>query len=212
MGRGDEMVQVELKTEAAREAGSRSQMYRLLAQGFAFPVPAFYEEVRSGLYLSQVQAAAKGLPYSLEVSGQLGKGAGVSYDDFQSTHIAQFEVGGPDGAPVPLYEGHYGGGLLRDMEEVLRLYHHFGLSYKGGFRPDHLQTELEFMHALTFGEAASDGDVSTYRAAERDFLQYHLQDLAGRVATGLKDRSAPLYPELGQLLQDLVQKDLAALA
>ena len=206
------MVQVELKTAAAQQAGSRSELYRLLARGFAFPTQAFYEEVKDGRYLAQAQEAARGLPYGLEIPGQLGKGVGLPYDDFQSAYIAQFEVGGPDGAPVPLYEGHYGGGLLRDMEEVLRLYHHFGLSYKGGFRPDHLQTELEFMHALTFGEATAEGDVSTYRQGERDFLQYHLQELAGRVASGLKGRGAPLYPELGQLLQELVQKDLAALA
>ncbi len=206
------MVQVELKTQAAQQTGSRSELYRLLARGFAFPTPEFYEEVKSGQYLAQAQEAAKGLPYGLEIAGQLGKGLGLSYDDFQSAYIAQFEVGGPDGAPVPLYEGHYGGGLLRDMEEVLRLYHHFGLSYKGGFRPDFLQTELEFMHALTFGEAAAEGDASTYRRAERDFLQYHLKDLATRVAAGLTGRSAPLYPELGRLLLTLVDSDLAALA
>ncbi len=207
-------MEIELKTAPAQQTGSRSALYRLLDLGFAFPSQGLYEEVKAGLFLSQVQEAAKGLPYTLEAKGQLGQGLELSYDDFQSAYIAQFELGGAEGAAVPLYEGHYGGGLLRDMEEVLRLYHHFGFRYTGGFRPDHLQTELEFMHALTFGEAAAQdgqGEPTLYRQAQRDFLQYHLLDLASRVEEGLKGRQTPLYPELAGLLSAFLEKEIELL-
>ena len=208
-------MEIELKTAPAQQSGSRSALYRLLARGFAFPSQEFYEDVKGGRLLSQVREAVRGLPYTLEAGGQLGDGLSLSYDDFQSTYIAQFELGGPEGAAVPLYEGHYGGGLLRDMEEVLRLYHHFGFRYTGGFRPDHLQTELEFLHGLTFGEAAAldgQGEPGLYRQAEREFLQYHLKGLASRVAEGLRGRQVPLYPELAQLISAFAARELEYLA
>ncbi len=208
------MFETELTTETARQVGSRSVVYSLLSRGFAFPNVELYEEVRTGRFLSQTVEAANGLPYPLEVTGQLGNGMDSPYEDFESLYLSLFEVGGPLGSPAPLYEGHYGGGLLRDMEEVLRLYHHFGLKYTGGFRPDHLQTELEFMHVLTLQEAAGSESreaQNLYARAERDFLQYHLQGLALCVGDGLSGRSAPFYPELARVLVAFVESDLRAL-
>lgn len=208
-------MEAQLKTAAARQAGARSTLYSLLARGFAFPSREAYEALKGGGLRSQISEALQELPYPLEVAGGLEEGLDLSYEEFQSSYIAQFELGGPEGPAVPLYEGHYGGGLLRDMEEVLRLYHYFGFRYTGDFRPDHLQTELEFMHVLTFGEAVAEdgaGQPDVYRQAERDFLRYHLSDLAFRVNKGLEGRNAPFYPELARLLAAFVEKEMAALA
>ncbi len=208
-------MEVELKSIGAQQVGSRSFLYRLSAQGFAFPSQGFYEEVKTGAFLSQVQEAVGGLPYTLEVKSPLGKGLPFQYEEFQPEYIALFEIGGPEGVAVPLYEGHYGGGRLRDMEEVLRLYNHFGLSYTGGFRPDHLQSELEFMHALTFSEAAAlekQQDAGMLRQVQLDFLQYHLKDLAGCVAEALSGRKAPFYPDLAQLLLAFIENEYSSLS
>jgi len=56
-----------------------------------------------------------------------------------------------------------------------------------------------------------EGDTGIYPRAEPDLLQYYLGDLTGLVASRLKGRSAARYPELGRMLQDLAQKDLATL-
>lgn len=202
-------MELTLTSEATGAIASRSAVYRLLSQGFAFPTEAFHRAVRDGAFVSEMQEAVKSLPYSLAIGG-LGKGTKLGYDEFQSTYLGLFELGGPNGAALPLWEGHYGGGLLRDMEEVLRFYHHFGFRYTGGFRPDHLQTELEFMHALTFGEAAaveSGRDVSIYRQAQRDFVEYHLTPLISRVTEGLKGRGSAFYPELAGVLGSFVSQE-----
>ncbi len=209
------MLEIELTTEQAQRAGSRSALYRLLARGFAFPTVELYEEVRGGRYRAQALEAARGLAYRLEVPDPLGQGMNGPCEDFQSLYMALFEVGGPEGPPVPLHEGHYGGGHLRDMEEVLRLYHHFGLRYAGDFRPDHLQTELEFMHALTFAEAAGlerRDAAEVYARAEADFLRYHLRGLAQAVDQGFGGRGASFYPDLARLVAAFVEADIGALA
>ncbi|MBI2914035.1 MAG: molecular chaperone TorD family protein [Chloroflexi bacterium] len=205
-------MQLELRTAEAQQTGSRSALFGLLARGFAFPSESLYDEIKGGRFLAGLQGAAQDLPYAVEITGPMGKGFDLTHEAFLSGYIALFEIGGPEGPPVPLFEGHYGGGLLRDMEEVLRLYHHFGFSYRGDFRPDHLQTELEFMHALTFGEAAAcqgRGEPAPYRSAQRDFLHCHLKELAYRVAAGLQGRKAPFYGELARLLAAFVEKEYA---
>ena len=46
---------------------------------------------------------------------------------------------------------------MKSMEEVIRFYNYFGLKLSDERRipPDHLATELEFLHYLTFRQAAS---------------------------------------------------------
>ena len=127
-------MEIRVESAAARQAASRSGVYALLAKAFAFPTQALHDEVASGRFRKRLEEASGDLPRPLAIGAGLARGLGASYDDFQASYIAHFEVGGPEGPAVPLYEGHYGGGLLRDMEEVLRLYHHFGFRYTGGFR------------------------------------------------------------------------------
>lgn len=207
-------MEIRLESQAARQVGSRSGVYALLARAFAFPSEALFAEVASGSFGSRLREASQDLPGRLDLDGDLGRGVGQSYDDLQSGYLAHFELGGPEGPAVPLYEGHHGGGLLRDMEEVLRLYHHFGFRYTGGFRPDHLQTELEFLHALTFSEAAAPSagaDARLYRQAQRDFVHYHLGGLVSHVEQGMRGRTSPFYPELARLLSKFVDSEAEVL-
>jgi DMSO reductase family type II enzyme chaperone len=68
---------------------------------------------------------------------------------------------------------------MGNMEELVRFYNHFGLSVAEARErevPDHITTELEFMHYLTFKEVLAlqrGEDPAPYCAAEMDFLSRH---------------------------------------
>jgi DMSO reductase family type II enzyme chaperone len=67
---------------------------------------------------------------------------------------------------------------MKTMEEAVRFYNHFGLTLSEAPRelPDHLTTELEFLHFLTYREAetlAAGGDPGPWRRAQRDFVSRH---------------------------------------
>ena len=205
---------VELTTPEAQATGARSALYRTLARAFRPPTPELYQEIRAGRITEEVQQALAALPYSLDAAGDLA--GAPSYEELESAYLALFEVGGEQGAPCFLYEGEQGGGRMKVLEEVLRFYHYFGLrlSQEKHERPDHLATELEFMHALTFqaasGLAAGQG-VDSLRAAQRDFLRLHLADFASFVASKSGALGAPFYPALARCAAALCERDLAYL-
>jgi putative dimethyl sulfoxide reductase chaperone len=196
---------------------ARSQVYALLARAFRFPAPEDFKQIQGGQFARAAQEALASLPYNGLNGGVLGRETTLSYEVFQSSYIGLFEVGGEFGAPSPLYEGEYGGGRMKVMEEVLRFYHYFGvkLSEEKRDRPDHLASELEFMHLLTFKETAGrlqGTDISAYRHAERDFLRFHLTEFAGAVAGKTGGRGAPFYSDMTQLAHSFCAKELAYLA
>jgi DMSO reductase family type II enzyme chaperone len=195
------------------------RLYELLSQGFRYTTQLVYESAKRGQFLEEVQAALESLPYGLQPPGDFAKGTPLSFDEFQQEYVQTFDVGGPRGAPCFLYEGEYGGGRLKVMEDVLRFYHYFGLrlSQEKGKRdrPDHLATELEFLHALTFKEAqllTEKKDVTPYRKAEHDFLRFHLTDLVSDVAGKVGPRSVPFYSDLARLGHAFCQAELARLS
>lgn len=208
--------QLELNGKEQAQIGCRSVIYALLAQGFRFPSAEQFERVKNGQFADEAQAAAGNLPYGDLNAGKLGRGTGLSYDQFQSRYIELFDVGGELGAPCFIYEGEYGGGRMKAMEEVLRFYHYFGLrlSTEKRDRPDHLASELEFLHALTFKEAESllqGKDGAPYRSAERDFLRLHLTGFTTDVAKTIGGKGVDFYSELSRLASDFCQRDLAHL-
>ncbi|MFQ5902752.1 MAG: molecular chaperone TorD family protein [Candidatus Binatia bacterium] len=211
-----EAYQLELKNPQEVQAGSRSLLYSLLAKGFRFPLAEQYERVKGGQFADEAQGAAVHLPYNGLQVGALGRGDGAGYEEFQSNYIGLFEIGGKHGAPSFLYEGEYGGGRMKVMEEVLRFYHHFGLriSEEKRDRPDHLASELEFMHLLTFKEAEAlmqGKERSAYLNAERDFMRFHLNDFVAAVASRVGGSGVPFYSDLARLAQGFCQKELGYL-
>jgi DMSO reductase family type II enzyme chaperone len=199
-------------------------MYRLLAGAFAFPEESFHQAVLSGQFLLEVLEIAAGLPYSLplaEGSPSTGVclrtalgGAPVDYVEFQSDYIRLFDVGVPR-PPCPLYGGLYLGSRRAVMEEVARFYHHFGLSLGGESRelPDHITTELEFMHFLTFQEVTAlqrGQDRGSYLRAQRDFLERHLARWVPQVKAQVEKQSgAPFFLGLVGLAEAFLLADLA---
>jgi DMSO reductase family type II enzyme chaperone len=168
---GDEQIQ----------RARRSQMYRFLAESFRYPDDGFYEMIRKGEYLQYALALLHDIPFEVAVeegalSGRLLKG--VSQEDFEAEFVRIYDAG-PGGPPCPLYEGKYSGSRMGNMEELVRFYNHFGLSVAEAQEreiPDHITTELEFMHYLTFKEVLAlqrNEDPSAYAFAEIDFLDRH---------------------------------------
>lgn len=207
---------LELDGPEQTQIGRRSGLYSLLSKAFRFPSQEQYERVKSGQFADEVQQALSQLPYKGLRADALGRGTGLGYDEFQSRYIELFEVGGQHGPPCFLYEGEHGGGRMKVLEEVLRFYHYFGLrlSQEKRDRPDHLASELEFMHVLTFKEADSllqRKERGAYLKAERDFLRFHLNGLAARVAEEVGGSAVPFYSGLAQLGAAFCQSELAYL-
>ena len=100
-------------------------------------------------------------------------------EDFEAEFVRIFDAG-PGGPPCPLYEGKYAADRMVNMESLVRFYNHFGLSVaeaKEREMPDHITTELEFMHYLAFKEVLAlqrDEEPSPYCFAEIDFLNRHV--------------------------------------
>lgn len=206
---------LELRTPEAEATGARSSIYRALGRAFCPPTPALFEEVRSGLLGRDLHQAHAVLTYELALPGDLANGLD-GFAALESAYLALFEVGGPQGGPCFLYEGEYGGGRIKVMDEALRFYHYFGLRLEREQRdrPDHLATELEFMHALTFREASglvAARAVDPLRKAERDFLHLHLQPFVSGVAVRLQDSGALFYPALADCAARFCQQELAYL-
>ncbi len=195
-------MELQLNRPEAVAAGARSRLYVLLARAFRYPEDHSWDDLPQAL-----QEVVPSLPYPLDVPPHL---EAPRADDY----IHAFEVGGPYGPPCFIYEGEYGGGRLKVMEDVLRFYDHFGLqpTQEEGRRdrPDHLATELEFMHVLTFQEAAAlerGEDPTPYRQAQKEFLRHHLVDFVAAVASRLEAMGVPFYSQMARLAHHLCRQD-----
>ena len=196
------MEALSLQSDAAIAAANRSRMYQLLGAAFAFPDEDFFEAIHDGTFATTLAEMCLGLPYDLTGVARLDLvGAGASYADFESEYIRLFDVGAA-GPPCPLHGGVYVGDRMKVMEDATRFYNFFHLRLSPQMRelPDHITTELEFLHYLTFreAEACQEGlDVSSLLRAERDFLARHLckwmPQLQARLA---KQTTVPFFPAL----------------
>lgn len=172
------MEHVEAGSRLASGAAARSRVYKLLALGFAFPDRDLFDAIRDGAFADALDAAHGALPWaSPALAGRDLARPGDAFADFEAEYIRLFDVGA-GGAPCPLYGGVYVGDRMKVMEETIRFYDLFHLRPEPQLRemPDHVTTELEFLHYLTFREAgrraAGDDPTPLVRAA-RDFLERH---------------------------------------
>ncbi len=150
---------------------ARSKCYAILASVFAGP-EGQCERIASGEVSGALAEAAQELPYELDLTlPPLPER--FRDEDYQAEFLRLFDVGA-GAPPCPLYGGVWGGERMKVMEEVMRFYNYFGLKTSPERRipPDHLSTELEFLHYLTFREAAAPMSTlaAPYRQAQIDFL------------------------------------------
>ena len=196
-------------------AGARSRLYSLLSGAFSFPTEVFFEAANDGVLARQLEDAAAALASPIALAAGLLRPAAGTYAEFQADYIASFEVGAA-GPPCPLYAGVYLGGRNQVWEELIRFYNLFGLHLSPENRdlPDHISTELEFMHFLAWKELASDSPkaAASMRTAQRDFIERQLLRWIGLLAKRAEKKSAPaFYRALIDLTCEFVGMDLSAL-
>jgi DMSO reductase family type II enzyme chaperone len=169
---------------------ARSKCYALLASGYNVPDSEGFAAIAGGDLLESLEAERGELPYEFEFSIEPPPGD-WSHDDFQAEFLRLFEVGA-GGPPCPLYGGVWSADRMKAMEEVVRFYNYFGLKLSDERRipPDHLATELEFLHYLSFRQAASKlaQIAAPYRRAQLDFIERQ----PGNWVPKLKERLAEL--------------------
>jgi DMSO reductase family type II enzyme chaperone len=195
------MEALSVQSGSAHTAASRSRMYQLLGAAFAFPDEDFFDAIHDGSFAATLAEVCLGLPYDLTSAATLDLVGGGTYAEFESEYIRLFDVGAA-GPPCPLYGGVYVGDRMKVMEDATRFYNFFHLRLSPQMRelPDHITTELEFLHYLTFRQAEAHEaglDVSSLLRAERDFLARHLckwmPQLQARLA---KQSTVSFFPAL----------------
>jgi DMSO reductase family type II enzyme chaperone len=206
-----------LSQPAAKLAAARSRAWGAFAELFEYPDAELYEAARSGKLVQALKDVLGAVDPSLLEGGhwealtQAGE-----RDDLAVEFTRLFDVGA-GGPPCPLYGGLYVGARMKTMEEVVRFYNHFGLSLAESPRelPDHVTTELEFLHFLAFREAqaAEQGaDADPFRRAQRDFIARHLGRWVPKLRAKLEGADAmPFFSELVERLERLLEKELARL-
>lgn len=172
------MEVLNLRTAAEKGAAARSRVYQLLGLAFSFPDAEFFDSIRDGTLAAALDAACADLPYAASARPDGLRGVDGSPDDFESEYIRLFDVG-TGRPPCPLYGGAYGGDRMQAMEDAARFYDYFDLHLSQERRelPDHITTELEFLHYLTFREAEllqRGAAPDSLQRAQRDFLARHL--------------------------------------
>jgi DMSO reductase family type II enzyme chaperone len=205
-----------LHSEVEYVAAGRSRLYQLLSMAFAFPDEDFYTAIGDGSFATALADASAALPYDLSSAATPELGAVPdAYIDFESEYIRLFDVGA-SGPPCPLYGGVYGGGdRMKVMEDATRFYNFFQLRLSPQMHelPDHITTELEFMHYLTFREAETrqqGQDPASLLRAQRDFLTRHLCKWLPKLQARLaKQTTCVFFPALVHFAAAFFETDRA---
>ncbi|SMB23155.1 putative ethylbenzene dehydrogenase-like delta-subunit [Sterolibacterium denitrificans] len=189
----------------AQQARTRSALYTLFAFLFAYPDQDLVAAIRGGEVARCMTALCSALdsepPLQPEPDTAALSDAGGSDEDLAVEYTRLFDTG-----PIPLYGGLNHGTRMQVMEEVLRFFEHFGLAPNTQLNelPDHLVSELEFMHFLCHREAdalETGGDADPYRRAQRDFLARQLGRWAPQLHPRLVEQSAlAFFLEVTRLL------------
>jgi DMSO reductase family type II enzyme chaperone len=137
----------------------------------------------------------------------------ISDKDLESEFIRLFDV--PDGPATPLYTGVYAQRRRDAMEELLRVYRHFGLTIGNASQdlPDFVPTILEFLQFLATGAAqAEDVSREPFLAATADLIERHLGPWVAETSTRLEKRNAhPFYRGLIALVGEVTAAEAAGI-
>ncbi len=138
-----------------------------------------------------------------------------SYELYESSYIALFDVGMPE-PPVALFESAHD--RSRPAQEIAleNTYFYDVLGLKADparVVPDYLITQLEFLAALRFTqENASDGSTADSLARARsEFLERHLLNWVPMAGAKLSGTEAPGFPVLMDLLIRFLEREREAL-
>lgn len=203
--------------EASTATAGRSYAYGIIAATFDYPDTGFFDLVSSGKLARQLHDAFTAIYPQLENSVEWDKlSSSASCEEMEVEFSRLFDVGA-SGPPCPLNAGIYLDERMQALEESVRFYNYFGLTAGEDFEelPDHITTQLEFMHVLahTQHELADDPEqAANYIRAQRDFLKRQL----GKWVPQLHERAInhhanAFYATLVGLLDQFLRLEQAAL-
>lgn len=179
----------------------QNDLYRFFAFVFAPPTQDCFG------FLSQpaLPEALRNLWQNLKCEGEYpGFEWFASYEQYESTYIALFDVGMPE-PPVPLFESAQD--KSRPAQEIALentyFYEVLGLkSDPSRAVPDYLVTQLEFLAALRYTREHTfeESTAVSLASAETEFLERHLLNWSPAAKTKLDRTNAPGFPVMMTLL------------
>jgi DMSO reductase family type II enzyme chaperone len=196
----------------------RSFLYGVFAESFGYPKDELLQAISSGALKDRLCELLTDLyPEIVEdVDWAALSDVGDKEDSLAAEYTRLFDVG-VSGPPCALDGGIYHGPQMKNMEEVVRFYNHFGLTMTAAMNemPDHLTIELEFLHFLSYGEDElnkNSDDVADYQRGQRDFIARH----PGRWIPLMREKleqaePRPFFSVLVQLLNDFIAAELSRL-
>jgi DMSO reductase family type II enzyme chaperone len=191
-------------------AAARSRAFGLFAHALGYPEGELLDDLREGRLADALAETLAAIDPELAagLDSEALRDVGPA-DELATEYTRLFDVG-TSGPPCPLYGGLWGGERMKTMEEALRFYNYFGLSLDEEPRelPDHVGTELEFLHFLAFREAEAlqtGQDAGPFRRAQRDFIDRHPGRWIPRLRAKLESNDPPrLLAELIRALEQLL--------
>lgn len=191
------------------DAAIRSRLYALFAEAFTYPAGDLAMRLLGGEVVGEIEDGMSALELPAAADQQAGRSHDLAVHELQLNFTRLFDVTG--GKPsVSLLQRRYGDVAEQKLwEDLLAFYTHFGLDFANGQaaeQPDHLQTQLGFMHYLSFLEAGSASNAADLKRGQRDFLSLHLVGWVPAMAERLSQ--SPYYGELATLLVGFIQADL----
>jgi TorA maturation chaperone TorD len=199
---------------------ARSGIYQLLAAALSSP-----KSDTLSLYagLLQTHSALQSTKDPLEGA----RSENLSLTSLAKEHLRLFV--GPGHTPCPPYEAvhrrdrpNFEKGLVMgpSTADVRRAYLEAGLNFKNTYTdlPDHIATEMEFMHFLCseesrLAELGNNGEAARMRAIQREFHKNHIEpwvkDFADCI---LRSTTSPFYKTTANVLKDFTQSEADYLA
>lgn len=198
-------------------SAEESRAWALLARLFDYPDARLVEELRSGELQQELERSIGAVaPLLLRECSLREQAAVPELQELAAEYSRLFYFGERDTPLCSLHEGEHRGHRMEVMEKVLRYYTHFGLRIAStpNEMPDHLVSELEFLHFLSFQEEryrrhGMDGEA--FRRARTDFLCAHpkawMRGFCERIADTTR---LPFYQDCARLLAGFLGAALAA--
>ncbi len=164
-------------------AANRSRLYALFAEALAYPAGSVALRLLDGDWFGEVRDAYQAVSHpAVLFNTDTAADDHGTIETLKSEYSALFDVGSASPA-ISLLERRYVDTPEQQLwARLLEFYSHFGLDFSRGYaaeQPDHLLTELSFMHYLSYLEAGAARGVEDLRRGQRDFLSHHLSRLSG---------------------------------
>ncbi|MDP6183996.1 MAG: molecular chaperone TorD family protein [Gammaproteobacteria bacterium] len=208
-----EVSSLVLEDPLDQNAATRSRLYGLFVEVFTYPTERTMAGLTDGSRLEEITEVWRSSPIVMpavpEPPAATGRGEAK---DVPIVYTRMFEAGSGS-PPVSLLERRYVSQTEHELwEHLLRFYSLFGLDFSNGRtpeQPDHLLTELAFMHYMSFLEAGAARGRDDLRRGQRDFLAHHLSCWLPPFAEALAvERECDPYGALARLLAGAVTADL----